>query len=312
MIDITVIIPAWNAAAFISNAVTSALRQDGLVTEVLVADDASTDATPAVLAAIADPRLRRIRLASNGGPAAARNAALARAAGRWIAVLDADDALLPGRLRRLLAAADLADADIIADNIWRQDSDPAARTLMLPEPLDGRLTPLGLADYLHGNLLFAGNHGYGYLKPLFRAEFLRRHALRYDETLRIGEDFHLVLDCLALGARYLRHASAGYLYTSRPGSISHRLRAPDVRAMIDADLRFLARFGDHLTPAEAAAARAHLRSLLDGAAFIRMVDSIKLHRPAELLGHVVRHPRAVRHFSMPLRAALARLRGRAA
>jgi succinoglycan biosynthesis protein ExoO len=312
MVDVTVIIPAWNAAAFIGHAVASALRQDGPTIEVLVADDASTDDTPAVLAAIADPRLRCICLASNSGPAAARNAALAEAAGRWVAVLDADDALLPGRLHRLVTAAEQADADIVADNIWRQDSDPAARTLMLAEPLDGRLTPLGLADYLHGNLLFAGGHGYGYLKPLFRAAFLRRHALRYDETLRIGEDFHLVLDCLALGARYLRHASAGYVYASRPGSISHRLRECDVRAMIDADLRFMARFGDHLAPAEAAAARAHLQSLLDGAAFVRMIDSIKLGRPAELLGHMVRHPRAVRHFSMPLRAAFARLRGRAA
>lgn len=307
MIDISVIIPAWNAEMFVGNAIASALDQDGVSVEVLVADDASTDGTAVAIAALGEPRVQTIRLARNSGPAAARNAALAQAQGRWVAVLDADDAMLPGRLARLATLAEAEGLDLIADNLWRRGADGDDGALLLPEPLDGRLRPFGLAEYLRGNLLFGRGFGYGYLKPLFRRDFLRRHGLRYDDTLRIGEDFQLVLECLIRGARYARHGSAGYAYTSRPGSISHRLRPADVHAMVAADRRFLAQYGAQLNPDENEAARAHLASLVEGAAFVSMVESLKRRQPRRFLHEIAGNPRAIRHFSMPVRAIFARL-----
>lgn len=311
MPDVSIVIPAWNAASFVDNAIASALRQDDVSVEVVVVDDASTDDTPAVVAAFEDPRVRSFRLEANRGPAAARNVALAAARGRWVAVLDADDTLLPNRLTRLVGIAEENQLDIIADNLWieRIGKEGPAWSPLLDEPLDGKLTQLDLATYLLGNRLFSRQLGFGYLKPLFRRSFLEQHNLRYDETLRIGEDFHLMLEALALKARCARHASAGYIYVTRTGSISHRLSLPDATAMIAADRRFLARFGDRLSTIEARAAKLHLRSLADGAAFVSMVDSIKRRRLMDLVRQAGRHPRAVRHFSMPMRAALARWRG---
>ena len=58
-----------------------------------------------------------ILLPNNGGPAAARNAGFAEAAGRWVAVLDSDDLMHPRRLERLVAEAEREGADIIADDL---------------------------------------------------------------------------------------------------------------------------------------------------------------------------------------------------
>ena len=287
------------------NAITSVLAQDGIASEAIVVDDASTDRTFAVACGHADARLRCLRQEVNGGPAAARNAALAVAQGRWIAVLDADDAMLPGRLARLLDVAETHGLDIVADNMWTEAAD-GTRRLFIPEDLDGTLEPSGFAAYVRRNRLFGPRAGDGYLKPVFRADFLRRHSLRYDATLRIGEDFMLMAEALLLGARYGRHRSAGYVYTVNVGSISHRLRMRDADAMIAADRRFLTRYDARLGHAERAAMRAHLRSLQDGACFTGMVEDIKAGNFLRLARRVGSHPAAVRHFAMPLRARLER------
>ena len=79
-------------------------------------DDGSHDGTAAVVAAIAQkqPRVRLLRQQHNAGPAEARNLGIEEAGGEWIALLDADDAYLPGRLARLTLAG-LSDVEIVSD-----------------------------------------------------------------------------------------------------------------------------------------------------------------------------------------------------
>jgi succinoglycan biosynthesis protein ExoO len=250
-------------------------------------------------------------LAANGGPAAARNAAIAVAQGTWIAVLDADDVLLPDRLRGLVDIAIRDRLDIVTDNMVIEDAS-GTRRLFIEEPLDGSINRISFTDYVASNRMFGDRPGEGYLKPLFSAEFLQRHALRYDTATRIGEDFLLVADAMALGAQYGRVRSAGYIYTTSAGSISHRLTRADADAMIAADRRFLARHDARLSAAERATWRAHLQSLEDGASFVAMVDSIKARDFAGLARTVWQRPAAVRHFSMPIRARIERLTRRRA
>jgi len=104
---VSVAIPVFNRAGSVGAAIDSVLAQDPAPFEVIVVDDGSTDATPAVLAGYGD-RIVAISQA-NAGAAAARNAAMARARGDWIAFLDSDDLWYPGRLAAL--ARDLAGAD---------------------------------------------------------------------------------------------------------------------------------------------------------------------------------------------------------
>ena len=96
---VSVIIPAYNAAATLERALASVAKQTLSGIEILVVDDGSTDATPEILArmAAADRRLR-ILTQANGGVARARNAAIGAATGEWVATIDADDIWHPRKL----------------------------------------------------------------------------------------------------------------------------------------------------------------------------------------------------------------------
>ena len=247
----------------------------------------------------------------NGGPAAARNAAIELAQGRWMSVLDADDMFLTDRLVTLVAIAREQHLEVVTDNMVIQDA-RGTRRLFIPEELDGGLQRLSLTDYISRNHLFGRKPSEGYLKPLFDTGFLRRHGLRYDTATRVGEDFLLVAEAMTLGARYGRVRTAGYVYTIGTASISHRLIRRDADAMVEADRRFLSRYAATLDAAESAAWLAHLRNLEDGASFVAMVDNIKARDFAALARSAWHRPAAVRHFSMPIRARIERLARHAA
>lgn len=102
---VSVIVPCYNCERFVEEALRSVLGQTLRDIEVLAVDDCSTDSTAAVVAAIAesDPRLTLMRQEANGGVALARNRALARARGRYVAYLDSDDVWLPEKLEHQLA-----------------------------------------------------------------------------------------------------------------------------------------------------------------------------------------------------------------
>ncbi|MEO3431185.1 glycosyltransferase family 2 protein [Pelagibius sp. CAU 1746] len=102
---VSVVTAAYNAEDFIAQTIASVRAQSLAEWEMLVADDCSDDATAEIVAAAAaeDPRIRLIRLERNGGVARARNAALERARGRYIAFLDSDDLWLPEKLARQIA-----------------------------------------------------------------------------------------------------------------------------------------------------------------------------------------------------------------
>lgn len=90
-IRISVIIPAYNAAATIEATIRSVLEQSAPPYEVIVVNDASTDETERLLLELFRDRITYISLSHNGGPAHARNAGLAVATGSHIAFQDADD-----------------------------------------------------------------------------------------------------------------------------------------------------------------------------------------------------------------------------
>ena len=101
---VTVIIPSFNAASYVAQSVESALSQAGVAVEVIVIDDGSTDDTLRVLEGFGS-RIQVVRQ-SRGGPYRARNLGAQMAKGSWIALLDADDDWLPGKLASQLALVD--------------------------------------------------------------------------------------------------------------------------------------------------------------------------------------------------------------
>lgn len=240
-IRVSVIMPARNAAPFIDTALGSVRAQSLTELEILVIDDGSTDQTRAIAQrhAAEDGRVRILN-GSGRGPAAARNLGLAEARGEWAAVVDADDIVLADRFDRLLGAA--GEAQIVADNLTAFYDDGAT-----PDHpwLEGarweQPQRLDLTTFLSSGCDGGARAELGYLKPMFRLDWLRRHDLGYDETLTIGEDFDFVARGLALGGIYVFLPEAGYRYRRRSGSISHRLSAPQLDAMIAAAERLAAR-----------------------------------------------------------------------
>lgn len=104
---VSVLLPAYNAAATVARAIASIRVQDTADWELIVVDDGSTDDTAAVALAAAqdDDRIQLVRVA-HGGVIHANNAGLAGATGRFIARLDADDEAFPARLRRQVELLD--------------------------------------------------------------------------------------------------------------------------------------------------------------------------------------------------------------
>lgn len=110
---VSILVPAYNAARWLSEALDSALAQTLTSREILVIDDGSTDGTPEVLASYGD-RIAWERV-PNGGARAARNRLLDRARGEWVQFLDADDLVDPDKLERQLEElSGTPDADALA------------------------------------------------------------------------------------------------------------------------------------------------------------------------------------------------------
>jgi len=99
--SISVIVPTYNSAHYLTEALESIRAQTVMPTEIIVVDDGSTDETQLVIERMDDPLVRYMRQA-NGGAASARNAGLAKATGEYIAFLDADDRWHPEMLETQL------------------------------------------------------------------------------------------------------------------------------------------------------------------------------------------------------------------
>ncbi|SHI29325.1 glycosyltransferase family 2 protein [Wenxinia saemankumensis] len=280
--DVTIVIAAWNAEATLGRAIDSALSQQGVAVEVLVIDDASSDGTAALAERRAGPdgRLRLLRMPRNGGPAAARNMALTAARAAWIAPLDADDMMEPERIRRLLDIASDEDADMVADDLWRQeeaDRDGRTRCRLFSDAPIGRVR-LDAASFVSGNLSsrHGGRRELGFVKPLMRKDFLDRHGLRYPD-LRLGEDYALYTRALLLGARFVLTDPAGYVAIVREGSLSGR-HPTEVHGALAAEDRALLAM-PQATGQARRVLRAHLREVQKEWAWRRMIDAVRGRDP---------------------------------
>lgn len=302
--DVSFIIAAYNSAKTIRRAVESTLAQRDVTVEVIVIDDGSTDETRDVVCAIADERVRLISLARNRGPGGARNAGFDAAKGRWVAILDADDEVEPQRLSRMTETAAKLNADIVVDNLEVITGDGARSSMFTMDAL--RAQPLlTLPAFIDSNRLFHATHNFGYLKPVFLRSFLETHGLRFDEKLRIGEDYILLASALASGGLCAIEPSAGYIYHIREGSISRVLRLDHVEAMIAGDTRFTAAFALDSEAQTAQARRA--RSLVDAYDFLTLIEQMKARSLSGVLRTALANPRAVRHLRLPVKARFERM-----
>lgn len=298
---VDVMIPAFNAADSIGRAVETALEQRE-VASVIVVDDCSTDGTANVVREVAsgDPRLRLVQFERNQGPAAARNHALGLGDAPFVAMVDSDDWLLPGRFATLLAGQ--AGWDFMADNILFIPEQ--CKTMPLPDAMLAGLADkrrrLGLAEFIDRNISRPGRKRgeLGFLKPVFRRELLELLDLRYAENVRLGEDFVLYAKAMARGARFILSQRCGYIAIERAGSLSGQHRTADLEALHEASLRI----GDEsgLSRAERSLLAAHAASIGRKAAHRRFLDQ---KRDSGLIGAIsdlASTPRTLAHVCVDI------------
>ncbi|MDH4393729.1 MAG: glycosyltransferase [Aquabacterium sp.] len=221
MRQVSVVIPAYNAARTLRATLDSVRAQGPLVAEVVVVDDGSTDDTAAVVAEH-DPQARLVRQA-NAGVAAARNLGVSVARGDWVAFLDADDLWLPGKLAaqlKALAQAPTARLACTAWAVWPSEAElPSAAWLDdLSHRADDAGQWVGPSGWIYPELLL-GSEVWTSTVMMERALFLELGG--FDGSLRIGEDYDLWLRASRITP--VQHLPRPWaLYRSHASSLTRR------------------------------------------------------------------------------------------
>lgn len=189
---VSVVVPHYNRAERLLQTIASVQAQTLSDWELLIVDDASpTGPEPVLAPALADPRVRLVRQAHNGGPSIARNTGVERARGRFVAFLDSDDLWAPGKLEAQVEAVMAApdpDRVLCATQVLKRG--PGSRTEVAP----ARAAAAGedFAEYLMIN---------GGITQTSAILVSRRAALeiRFEPTLRQFEDYLFFIRAGGLG-----------------------------------------------------------------------------------------------------------------
>lgn len=204
---VSIITPTFNSGEFIGEAIESVQRQTYGYWEMLIVDDASWDETCKIVERFAesDDRIKFARLTENSGPAIARNVAIKKASGRFIAFLDSDDVWREEKLEHQLALFKKTNAPLVYSMYEKIDQygHKQGRIVTVPERIDyaGLLNATVIATV---TAIYDTDCVGRVLMPDIRK---RQDYALWLKILRMGGEAHAVMEPLA----YLR---------KRPGSVS--------------------------------------------------------------------------------------------
>ena len=184
---VSVLMPVYNAAEHVEDAVRSILTQTLTGLELVIVDDGSTDDSPAILSRLQaeDARIRIVRQ-PNGGIVSALNLGLTHCTGVCIARMDADDIALPERLARQWAAFEADPSLVLCGTGLKQFGDRDG-TLRFPTTDEGcRAMLMTWSCFAHPTVMM-------------RRDVLVRSGLRYEADYQHAEDYQLWSALAALG-----------------------------------------------------------------------------------------------------------------
>lgn len=224
MPKVSVVVPIWNAAAYLPECLASLRRQTLGDIEIICVDDGSDDNTPAVLAkaAAVDGRIKVLRQ-ENAGAGAARNAGLAVATGEYVFFCDPDDWCDADMLETFYRKCKACDADVLIAPLVRFDSATRAAAGEMKFPAmfgrymaeDVAIAPAEIA----GQIFTVG--GNGPCNKLFRRALAVEKDIRF-QHLRRTNDLYFVKTFLASAKRIVFSGRACYHYRRGIDSATHR------------------------------------------------------------------------------------------
>lgn len=195
----SVILTTYNRDKLLSRAIRSVLEQTYTDFELIIIDDASTDCTQECVRSFNDPRIKYIRLKTNGGVSTARNTGIENTSGEYISFLDDDDSYLPDFL--LITNAKRESTSVILDYIWtgarRVGHTPDGKIVIKEETytLDFSTEERKARSMEKASLIGMGSG------VTIRSECLTKIGL-FDETLKVAEDTDLIIRLLMHGVTY--------------------------------------------------------------------------------------------------------------
>lgn len=299
---VSIVVPAFNAAGTIRETVNSVLAQTHSDFELIVCDDASADDTAGIVRDFGDQRIRVLRNETNAGEGVTRDRAIYAARGKWLAVLDADDAWMPDRLERLLEASGGDEDLLIFDDLMI--SHHTDRGMVPWRPMRGRnafetfghdARDIEFVNYLRAERLL--------IKPLFPSRIVFDNQLRHS-TRRFGADSEYFIRLGALGLRFRYLPEPLYLYRVTPGSATAIAKgAHQMRECIEDCTRI-----EGLDPAIHNALQDKIASLRKNEYLYAMADRFKRGDVVGCLAMLLRNPsmftyaprRVLRHFAYQL------------
>lgn len=223
--QVTVIVPVYNAEAFLSECIDHILEQDYGNLELLLVDDGSTDKSRRICEEYAEKSTKiRFFHQKNSGVSAARNYGLQQAQGQFVVFVDADDYLSqPDVLSRMVEKIEADDADLVVGDYFRL--------------WNGRLLPAGSCAGLSmisseaGAFRFRGFFSVGTLSyiwgKMYRRSFLEQYEL-YFHNYHYGEDKLFNFECYIHGAAYAFLGEPVYVYRKNDDSVSYSYRGDSV------------------------------------------------------------------------------------
>ena len=206
LIDVSVIVPCFNAERYLSVCLESLKAQRSPEIEMIFIDDGSTDATGAILDAFArkEPRAKVLHI-HNSGVSAARNWGISQASGRYIAFVDADDALEENGLAILYQGAMRSGAQITSANHVLFDMARSQRIPVQIEPVVQQPSEI-VKEIIHMHRIYNNIWNKLYDRELFA------DGLRLDESVRIGEDALLNLQLYLRAHKVVHLPESTYVY----------------------------------------------------------------------------------------------------
>ncbi|MCM4155020.1 glycosyltransferase family 2 protein [Gramella sp. AN32] len=204
---VSVIMPAYNAETFIAEAIQSVIDQSYSNWELIIVNDASTDATEKVISAFFDDRISMISLKQNQGTHISRNKAIQSASGNFIAFLDADDLWKREKLQKQLAFMDENSASACFSSYELIDE----QGIELNKKIEA-FPVLEFQKLLKAN--YVGN-----LTGIYSVEKLGKIAV---PDLRKRQDWGLWLEVVKKGGAMLGINESLAYYRVRKGSISSK------------------------------------------------------------------------------------------
>jgi glycosyltransferase involved in cell wall biosynthesis len=227
--DISIVIPVYNTERFLVRCLDSVIAQTRVTLEVILVDDGSTDSSPRICDDYARrfPHVQAIHT-SNAGPATAKNIGFERAAGRYVAFIDSDDALRPQMMDTLVACADRHQADIVCCNFMQIDEEGNSS----PTDATGQEWTMDRDEGLRRLLLRDKIYSQCWTK-IFRTDMLRQYGVQNTPGLKTDEDFIYNLRAFVHAHTVCVVDEALYVYTHRRSSLSKDYFLTHISQVID-------------------------------------------------------------------------------